>query len=515
MTLFQETQSVWQEVEPPFLPSLSSHESVDVCVIGGGIAGLTAAYRLLEEGRTVAVLERNGFRQGETLHTTGHLTAVIDGGYSNVVQRHGLAKARLVATSHASAIDDIEQLARSESIDCDFTRVPGFTFLAPGHRTELLERELAACLDAGVPGVEAVASAQSPLFPTGPCLRYPRQARIHAGRYVTGLARAVERRGGRIYAHTEVSQLEEGSAARVITNRGFQVVCEKVILTTNSPLGGVVMHTKMAPYRTYVVGIELAPDRADLSLFWDTASPYHYVRTVTVNGRQLLLVGGEDHRTGYAPNGDPFAALTAWARDRLGVTGPVRYHWSGQVLEPHDGLAYIGAYPGHEERMLLVTGHSGNGLTYGTMAARILTDLVLGQPGPYAAAYEPSRINIRSLGKYVSENAFSAAPYADWLTPGDVTALEDIPAGEGAVMREGAHKLAVFRDEHGKPTFLSATCPHLNGVVRWNTTEKTWDCPCHGSRFDRYGHVINGPATTGLAAVDTLREDQGEEAIPA
>jgi glycine/D-amino acid oxidase-like deaminating enzyme/nitrite reductase/ring-hydroxylating ferredoxin subunit len=516
-TANQETRSLWQKTETIFLPSLSSHEAVDVCVIGGGIAGLTTAYHLLESGKSVALLERSGLHAGQTILSSAHLCSALDDRYFRIRQRHGAEGARLAAASHAFAVDEVERITRTEAIDCDFTRVPGYLFLAPGDDDSLLEKEHAACRDAGLPGVELLSAGHSALFPTGPCLRFPHQARFHPGRYLTGLARAVLRKGGRIYAHTEAMTVEGGRPARVATNRGFQVVSEAVVVATNVPFNDrLTMHTKMAPYRTYLIALRMPRHRQDLSLFWDTGDPYHYVRTAQdVDGEILALVGGEDHRTGQdLDGGDRFQRLRDWARDRLGVEGELRYHWSGQVLEPHDGLAFIGRNPGDDDNVFLVTGDSGNGLTHGTLAGRLLTDLVNGVSNPWAHLYDPARVNLRSLGTFVAENAKGTAPYADWVTTGDVSSVEEIPAGEGAILREGVQKLAVYKDGHGRPHFFSAVCPHMSGIVRWNTVEKTWDCPCHGSRFDRLGHVLNGPAATGLAAIAD-NTALGEDAVSA
>lgn len=516
MDVSQETHSIWQKTEPPFFPSLTQHESVDVCVVGGGIAGLTVAYRLLREGRSVALLERNGFQQSETMHTSAHLTAALDERYFTLRQRHGAEATRLAAESHAFAIDEIERIVAAEAIDCDFLRVPGFLFLDAAGDPEILDRELAACHEAGLPGVERLASEYSPLFLAGPSLRIPRQARFHAGRYVAGLARAVQRLGGKIYAHTEVIDVESERPFRANTNRGFQVISEALVHASNVPVNAGAIVAKMAPYRSYVVGISLPKDRLDTSLFWDTADPYHYVRTVTDdNGEPVLLVGGGDHRVGQHAPSDPFGALVTWARDRLGVVGELRYRWSGQVLEPHDGLAYIGRAPGSHAGSFVITGTSGNGLTYGTLAGRLIADLVAGRENPWAEIYAPSRLNFRSLGTFVSENTASAVPYADWVTTGDVASLEEIPAGEGAILREGVQKIAVYKDDRGGAHFYSAVCPHRSGIVRWNSAEKTWDCPCHGSRFDRYGHVLNGPASTGLAAIADNAGREGEAAASA
>ncbi|MGZ3704502.1 MAG: FAD-dependent oxidoreductase [Bdellovibrionota bacterium] len=507
-----ETHSLWQETDVPFLPALSSHAVVDVCVVGGGITGLTTAYRLLESGRSVVVLERGTLPAGETTFSTGHLTSVLDDRYFQLRQMHGLKAAQLAAESHACGISELERISATEGIDCNFTRTNGFLFLAPGEEEQLLARELSACHESGLLGVEFVSDAGSPLFSTGPVLRIPGQARFHPGRYVAGLARAIQRLGGKVYTHTEALDAKGGHPARVLTNRGFQVVCESIVVATNVPFNDrFALQAKMAPYRSYVVGLELDASRMDLSLFWDTAEPYHYVRTAFgESGEPLLLVGGEDHRTGQDHGIDHFARLRAWARERLLVDGDARFQWSGQILEPHDGLAFIGLNPGDHDNVYIAGGFSGNGLTYGAIAADVLTDLINGQINPWASLYSPGRITLRSLGTFLRENVAAATPYSDWVTTGDVGSVEEIPRESGAVLREGMQKIAVYKDNRGCPHFFSAVCPHMNGIVRWNESEKTWDCPCHGSRFDRMGRLLNGPASTGLRAIEGASIAEGD-----
>lgn len=508
----QETQSVWQcSVERPFFSSLPSHEAVDVCVIGGGIAGLTTAYSLLERGRSVAVIDRNSFQTGQSFLTTAHLSYVLGTRYFELKRLHGNKGARLVRESHTKAIDEIERIAKKEGIDCLFKRVPGYLFLGPEHEESLLRKEWDALQELGFHDVEFLPASESPLFHTGPCLRFPEQGRIHAGKYLTGLMEAVQRRGGKIYSHTEAQSVESGRPLRVTTNRGFQVVCESVVVATNVPFNDrLTMYTKMAPYRTYVIGMEVPAERSDPALYWDTTDPYHYVRSCRdAAGREILLVGGEDHRTGQEQdNGDRFQLLHSWARERLGLEGSILYHWSGQVIESHDGIAYIGENPGDDDNIYIITGDSGNGTTHGTLGALLVADLIEGVENEWASLYDPSRVNLRSLSTFVSENAKGTAPYADWVSPGDVDSIAEIPAGEGAILRDGVQKIAVYKDHQSRPHCFSAVCPHLHGIVRWNGVEKTWDCPCHGSRFDRMGHVINGPATTGLRAIEdaTVRE---------
>jgi len=221
-------------------------------------------------------------------------------------------------------------------------------------------------------------------------------------------------------------------------------------------------------------------------------------------GQDVLIVGGEDHKTGQAPaHSDPYARLEAWARERFPMIGEVRFRWSGQVMETIDGLAFIGRNPLDEPNVFIVTGDSGMGMTHGTIAGILLTDLILGRENPWTTLYDPSRKTLRALDRFVKENLNVARQYGDWLTSGDVDSPAQIKSGAGAVVRRGLTKMAVYRDEQGACHERSAVCTHLGGIVHWNDAEKTWDCPCHGSRFDRLGGVVNGPANRDLGGVDS------------
>jgi nitrite reductase/ring-hydroxylating ferredoxin subunit len=277
-------------------------------------------------------------------------------------------------------------------------------------------------------------------------------------------------------------------------------------VATNTPVNDLVtMHTKQAPYRTYVIGARIAKGAVPHLLLWDTPDPYHYVRVQpAVNGdaHEYLIVGGEDHKTGQAEDYDErFARLEAWTRERFPIED-VPLRWSGQVMEPVDGMAFIGRNPG-EENVYIATGDSGNGMTHGTVAGMLLTDLILGRDNPWAPLYEPSRMSLRAAAEFARENLNVAAQYADYVTPGDVGSLGDVRAGEGAIVRRGLKQVAAYRDLEGTVHQFSAVCTHLGCIVAWNATENSWDCPCHGSRFHPIdGHVLNGPANTGLAKMD-------------
>jgi glycine/D-amino acid oxidase-like deaminating enzyme/nitrite reductase/ring-hydroxylating ferredoxin subunit len=494
------SKSVWLEVNVPDFRPLGADARADVCVVGAGIAGLTTAYLLAREGQGVIVLEDGGVGSGETGRTTAHLTCALDDRYYELERLHGTRGARLAAASHAAAIDRVEAIVREEGIDCDFERLDGYLFVPPGDSTEVLELEEAAAQRAGLE-VERMTRAPLDSFDTGPCLRFPRQAQFHPMKYLAALAEAIERRGGRVFTRTHADRIEGGANARVHTSGGHSVACSAVVVATNTPVNDVVtIHTKQAPYRTYVIGARVPRGAVARALYWDTPDPYHYVRLQSAGDADLLIVGGEDHKTGQADDAEErYARLEAWARERFPMIEAVTYRWSGQVMEPVDGLAFIGPNPGDAPNVYIATGDSGNGMTHGTLAGMLLADLIQGRENEWATLYDPARVTLRAAKEFASENLNVAAQYADYATPGDVDSPDAIQPGEGAVIRRGLAKVAVYRDEAGALHERSAVCTHLGCVVAWNAGEKSWDCPCHGSRFDPFGRVVNGPAISDLA----------------
>jgi len=407
----------------------------------------------------------------------------------------------MAAQSHAAAIDQIENIIAVEGIACDFQRVDGFLFDPNNDADRELHTELAAARRAGLTDIEMVERAPLAPFNTGACLRFPNQAQFHPLKYLYKMASAFERRGGRIFGNTHAKQVQDGAPAMVTTDVGHTVTAASVVVATNTPINDVVkIHTKQAPYRTYVIGLRIPRDSVPRALYWDTLDPYHYVRVQPEEAYDVLIVGGEDHKTGQDDDKvNRFERLERWTRERFSTAEDVVYSWSGQVMEPVDGLAFIGKNPG-DQSVYIATGDSGHGMTHGTLAGILLTDMIQKQPNPWAALYDPARITLGSLGTFAEENINVAAQYTSFLTPGEVSSMQEIATGTGAVIREGLTKIAVYRDTDGVTHRLNAKCPHLGCIVAWNPTEKTWDCPCHGSRFAATGTVINGPAISDLSA---------------
>jgi glycine/D-amino acid oxidase-like deaminating enzyme/nitrite reductase/ring-hydroxylating ferredoxin subunit len=497
-------QSVWAaSAAMPVFPALERNVHVDVAVVGAGICGLTTAYLLARAGRRVAVIDDGPIAGGMTQMTTAHITNMMDDRYFEVEKVHGREGARLAADSHTAAIERIEMICKQEEIDCDFTRVDGYLFLAPGDSRETLEKELEAAHRAGLRAVELLERTPFPTFDTGPCLRFPKNAQFHPLKYLDGVARAIVHEGGQIFCNSHADRIEGGVPCVVHVGKHV-VTADAVVVATNVPVNDrVAIHTKQAPYMTYVIAARLPAGSVPQVLSWDTGDPYHYIRTY----EDLLLVGGEDHKTGQADDtAERFARLEAWARERFPAMGPVEFHWGGQIMETQDYLAFIGRNPMDHENIYVVTGDSGMGITHGTIAGMLISDLILGRPNPWEKLYEPSRVRLGAAADFARENANVALQYTEWVTGGDVSSVDEIQPGSGAIVRRGLEKLAVYRDEKGAVHERHAACPHLGCVVQWNRAETTWDCPCHGSRFDPYGKVINGPANRDLAPAVRSRD---------
>lgn len=497
------TRSSWMEVDTPDGAPLDRDARADVCVVGAGIAGLTTAYLLTKAGKTVAVLDDGPTAGGETARTTAHLGSYLDDDMTEIERLHGEQALRLAYESHASAIDEIERIVKAEKIDCDFRRLDAYLFLSPTESQQFLKDELDASHRAGFHDAEFVERAPI-THDTGRCICFPRQGQFHPLKYLSALAKAIHRDGSCVFNRTHAETIEGGAPGKVKTSAGHTLTCDHVVVTTNTPVNDLVaIHTKQEPYRTYVIGVRIPRGSIPSALYWDTADPYHYVRVQPHGDHDVLIVGGEDHKTGHAHDMDQrWSNLETWTRRHFGEFESVDFRWSGQVMEPVDALAYIGRNPLDKDNVYIATGDSGQGMTHGTLAGMIISDLILGRQNRFADLYSPSRLRARSAIEYTKANLDVAIQYKDYVTGGEVSSVEQIPPGHGAIMRDGLKKVAVYKDQSGGIHKCSAVCTHVGCIVNWNPGENSWDCPCHGSRFTPHGQVVNGPANTDLKPIE-------------
>ncbi|HET7698584.1 MAG TPA: FAD-dependent oxidoreductase [Vicinamibacterales bacterium] len=502
--------SLWIETSHrPSTSPLTRDANADVCIVGAGIAGLTTAYLLAREGASVVVIDAGAVGNGQTAVTTAHLSSVIDDTFKEMLRLHGPDGARLACESHASAIDAIQRICVDEHVDCRFERLDGYLFLGREDKESTLDEELEAARTAGA-RVTRLPHAPVTGFDSGPCLRFAAQGQFHPLEYLNGLATAVQRRGGQIHSESAAREVIGGERACVRTAAGHAVRAASIVIATNSPFNDLVaIHTKQAPYHTYAVGARVKPGTVTPALYWDTEDPYHYVRLHRTSNAELggdnsepvdiLIVGGEDHKAGQAQDADArFAALESWMRERFPSAGTVEFRWSGQVMETVDGLGYIGRNPLDADNVYVITGDSGMGMTHGTIGGMLIADLILRRENPWTELYDPARVRTGAVVEWVKENLNVALQYKAWLTPGDVPSVDQITPNNGAVIVESGRKLAVYRDERGTLHRRSAVCPHLGCIVAWNPAASSWDCPCHGSRFDKFGGVFNGPSPRDL-----------------
>ena len=500
---FRGSTSIWTITSRmPHFTSLDRDEEADVCIIGGGMAGLTCAYLLARERQKVVLIEADEIGCGETGKTTAHISITDDGIYA-IESRFGEEAARLVAESFKKAADTIESIVESERIDCEFERLNGYLFSQRGNAIDELDREYEAAKKAEIP-VAMFDRVPGLSFDTGPCIEFQNQAQFHPLKYLSGLCDAITLKGGGIYAATRATRIEGNSRKRIVRTEKGRITADAVIVATNTPFNDrIVMHSKQAGYMSYVLGFRIPKGSVPRMLLWDDGDPYYYVRLASPGDERkthdILLVGGQDFRVGQDPHPEHrFYEIEQWVRVRFLMAGPVEFRWSGEMMEPSDGLAYLGINPMDGKNVYIVTGDSGDGISHSTIGALLITDLIMGRENEWSGLYDPARKPAHGMGEFIKEQANTLSKYADWITGGEVDSADRIHPGNGAIIRSGATKHAIFRDEKNTLHSLSATCTHLGCIVSWNSAEKSWDCPCHGSRFGAEGNVLHGPANAPL-----------------
>ncbi len=494
------TVSLWQAVtkesSKKVLPDTDA--IYDVAIVGAGITGITLALLLQKAGLQCLLLEGHKIGFGTTSGTSAHLNTFFDATYPEIESDFGAEAAKLVAKAGKEAMAMIKEFVAMYQIDCDWETKNGFLFSQTDEETEQLAKILQASQNAGVAVTEAETNGLPIEFQHA--LLFKGQAQFHPVKYILELAREFREQGGKIIENTFVCDAELKDDIYSI-NAGKNIVrSRKLVCATHIPPGVNLLSFRCAPYRSYVLGIKLAkgaiyPD----CLSYDMQEPYHYFRTHVIDGEKYLILGGEDHKTGH---GDPemaFGNLEKYAKANFKVS-TIPYRWSAQYYVPVDGLPYIGKMPFGDEQTFIATGFNGNGMIFGTLSAKIIADLILGKENEYATLFDPARIKpIAGFSEFVKENADVAYHFfADRLSADRIATLKELKPGEGRIVELEGKKLAIHRSVKDEITTLNPVCTHAGCIVNFNAVEQSWDCPCHGGRFDLKGKVISGPPQKDL-----------------
>lgn len=507
------TESYWTDTEGlPDFPKLERDIEVDVVVVGAGLTGITAAYLLRKEGVRVALIERDKLCSGDTSRTTAHLTYVTDYRLRDLAKQFGKNGAQAFWEAGAESIEQIADIVRETKADCGFHWAPGYlhesiTSPDPKER-ERLQEDAALARELGFEAsfVESVPYAKN----AG--VRFAHQAKFHPLKYLQPMVRAIPGNGSYIFEHTEFEEVEDEPMA--VRANGKRIRCEYLVIATHNPLMGkkglltaTLFQSKLALYTSYVLGVRLPKGAVPEALFWDTSEPYYYLRIDPHEDHDYAIFGGEDVKTGQEEDSRKvFERLEATLR-RVLPMAEIQHRWMGQVVETDDGLPFIGE---NANREFIATGFCGNGFTLGTLSAMMARDRFLDRKNPWFDLFRVDRKQFHGgVWRYLKENA--DYPYylvKDRLGRAEADSLEEVRAGEGKIVDFKGQKIAAYRDETGHMTVCSAVCTHLGCIVRWNAADRTWDCPCHGSRFKINGEVLGGPAEEPLRK---LAEGQVDE----
>ncbi|SFG73663.1 Glycine/D-amino acid oxidase [Halopelagius inordinatus] len=490
------TESVWMSTtDRTSYPPLDGDREVDVAVVGGGITGLTAATKLSEEGKDVAVVESGRIVEGVTGKTTAKLTLQHGLIYDHLRSEFGDTLARQYADANQDAIETVRDRVERYDIDCDFDRTPAYTYTESAEKRSDIADEVEAARALDIPA-EFVEETPLP-FDVEAAIRVDDQARFHPRKYLLALAEAVEDAGNDVFERTKATDVESGDGNRVVTERGT-LTADAVVVATHFPLlDHRLFFSRLYPHRSYVVTIR-TDDAPSEGMYYRAEEPGRSLRTKVAGEDDLLIVGGEGHKTGQGDEKERYRRLERYAGEQFEVES-MPYRWSTQDFSTPDKVPFVGRLGPTTDGIYVGTGYGGWGMTNGTAAGELLADLALGRSNPYESVFDPTRLSKSSAGKALKENTEVAKEFvggwakslfgSDTVTP---------PAGESRIVRHDGKPYGLYRDEDGELHAVSAVCTHMDCIVDWNDAEKSWDCPCHGSRFGVDGSVIDGPAVEDL-----------------
>lgn len=501
------TNSIWQvELEPYAAANRypQSDKVYDVVIIGGGITGLSMGLMMQERGLSCIIIEAHQIGFGTTGGTTAHINTFLETPYPEIAKLFSDETAARVARLVQDAISRIRYNVSHYAIDCDFNMLPAYMFAQTERQEHDLHDLITYCHRIGV---EAIFTDQF-LFPVpyGLVGQFHDQAEFHPLKYIYGLAKAFEAKGGVLIQYCRMEKMSSKKPVVLRTNLG-EVHAKHAVFATHTPPGVNILHTLIAPYRSYVMTIPINGSFELPGLVYDMNVPYHYFRTTVFNHTKYLIVGGADHKTGHADNTQrAYRSLQTYLM-RYFSSDALAFHWSSQYYASADGLAYIGEMPGEGDTIFVATGFGGNGMIYSHIAAQMITDLVSKGYSEYESVFSPKRVKpIAAFSNFIKENADVVKEVITGYLPKEKIELIDLAPEEGKVVEFAGKKMGVYRDVNGAIYAVNPVCPHMKCVVHWNSTEKSWDCPCHGSRFSFTGELLTGPAKHDLEVYMLTRE---------
>jgi glycine/D-amino acid oxidase-like deaminating enzyme/nitrite reductase/ring-hydroxylating ferredoxin subunit len=496
-------ESPWQKTSYPNTQSNGPQHPDDIydcLIVGGGITGLTAALLLQKAGRKTIIAEAANIGFGTTGGTSAHINTFADTNYKEAESAFGEDGAQLFADAVLEGFGLISSNIDKYQISCDYATKTGFVYAETEEEISMLDNMYKGTVKVGVP-VQYVEEVPTPVKYIK-ALQFDGQAQFHPLKYLKGLEAAYIAAGGIVQENMMIKNLSNEDDIHIAETETTVIRACNVIYATHMPPGITVLNFEAAPYRSYVLAVKLKSSKYPDALIYDCQDPYHYIRTHVIDGEELLIVGGADHKTGHSDPAKAFADLEKYVRNYYNVSS-VKYRWSSQYYIPADGLPYIGQMPLTADGVYCATGYNGNGMMLGSVAGKILSDLVRKRPNRYAELFSPSRIKpIDSFKEFVRENADVVYHFvADRINIHEIDYIKRLQPGTGKVVEVDGKKIAAYRDEQGNVHALSPVCTHAGCIVNWNAEEKTWDCPCHGARYTIEGRVLTGPATRGLSSI--------------
>jgi len=495
--------SLWQNEIPVYKPQNDPDIQAiyDVAIIGGGITGISTAFQLQKAGKKCIVIEANNICFGTTGGTTAHLNTLLDTPYTRIIKNFGKDDAQLVARAATEAIDLIKTNIAQNGIACEFEDASAYLFSQTNEQTEELDEIYEACQDVGL---DIAYNLSLPVtIDFDKTIEVRGQGKFHPVKYVYGLAQAFEKAGGVILQQTRVTGIEDTEGITIETANGnFRAA--NLIYATHIPPGVNLLQMRCEPWRSYAMSFTVKDENYPHDLIYDMYDPYHYIRSQKIDGKEYVIVGGEDHKTGDGENTEAnFLRLESYIRKHFNVS-EILFKWSSQYFEPGDGLPYIGHLPGHPGNIFVATGYGGNGMTYSSVAAMVLKQMILEEESPYIKLFNPNRVKpIAGFTTFLKQNVGAIRNFVDkWFDKEKLEEFVELAHGEAKVTKYNGEKLALYKDEHGELHAVSPVCTHLKCSVAWNDAEQSWDCPCHGSRFSYEGKVLTGPADHDLEKIE-------------